>query len=153
MTKNRIIKTDRKFPGYLLEHHFRHLKLCSNPPRWLARSRCHMDTFWKTEGWSWYFWQGQFFRFCHVKVHDQRKLKSFKTGINTQFKTLACQEIKHSVYLLRGNIHIKKICSVKAKKVFWLKKIDSFPPLLVVSVSQILSHLLWSGGWHVTSEA
>ena len=37
--------TDRNFRGNLLENHYRHLKLHSNPPNWLARSRCHMGTF------------------------------------------------------------------------------------------------------------
>ena len=37
-------KADRNFWGS-----FRHLKLYSNPPSWLTRSRCHMGTLWKTK--------------------------------------------------------------------------------------------------------
>ena len=40
-------KVDRNFPGNFLKNHFRDLKLYSNPPSWLARSRCHMGTFWR----------------------------------------------------------------------------------------------------------
>ena len=55
-TKSRIFKNlnlrkkaDLNFRGKFLKNHFRHLKLYSNPPSWLARSRCHMGTFWKTK--------------------------------------------------------------------------------------------------------
>ena len=74
-------KTDRNFRGSFLKNRFRHVKLYSNPPSWLARSRCHMGTLWKTKDWSSYFWERQPFRFWYVKVHRQRKLKSTKTGI------------------------------------------------------------------------
>ena len=35
-------KADRNFRSTFLKNRFRHLKLYSNPSRWLARSRCHM---------------------------------------------------------------------------------------------------------------
>ena len=40
-------KADRKICSNSLENHFRQLKLYSNPPSCLARSRCQMNTFWK----------------------------------------------------------------------------------------------------------
>ena len=53
VTKSRIIKNrnmrkkkaNRSFCNTFLENNFKHLKLYSNPPSWLARSRCHVDTF------------------------------------------------------------------------------------------------------------
>ena len=42
-------KADCNFHGNFLKNHFRHLKLYSNPPSWLAKSLCHMGTFWKIE--------------------------------------------------------------------------------------------------------
>ena len=55
VTKSRMFKNlnlrkkaDRNFRCTFLKNRFRHLKLYSNPPSWLARSRCHMGTFWKT---------------------------------------------------------------------------------------------------------
>ena len=74
-------KADRNFCGTFLKNRFRHLKLYSNLPSWLARSRCHMGTFWKTKDWSSHFWESQPFRFWYVEVHRQRRLKSTKTGI------------------------------------------------------------------------
>ena len=76
-------KADGNFRGNFLKNHFRHLKLYSNPPSWLARSRCHMGTFWKTKDWSSHFWEGQPFRFWYVEVHRQRRFKSTKTGISS----------------------------------------------------------------------
>ena len=80
VTKSRIFKNlnlrkkaDRNFRGTFLKNRFRHLKLYSNPPSWLARSRCHMGTFWKTKDWSSHFWERQPFRFWYVEVHHQRK--------------------------------------------------------------------------------
>ena len=62
VTKSRIFKnlnlrkkSDRNFRGHFLKNHFKHLKLYSNPPSWLTRGRCHMDTFWKTKDWRSYF--------------------------------------------------------------------------------------------------
>ena len=88
VTKSRIFrnlnlrkKPGRNLRGTFLENRFRHLKLYSNSPSWLARSRCHMDTFWKTKDWSSYFWESQPFKFWYVKIQRQRKLKSTKTGI------------------------------------------------------------------------
>ena len=71
-------KADRDFRGKLLVNHFRHLKLHSNPPSWLARSCCHMGTFWKTQGWNSHFWEGQHFRFCSVGVHTEEDLNPRK---------------------------------------------------------------------------
>ena len=68
-------KTDCNSCGKLLENHFRHLKLYSNPPSWLARSCCHMGTFWKTKSWSSHFWHNRPFRLCHVGLHYQKRLK------------------------------------------------------------------------------
>ena len=48
-------KADYNFPRTFLKNRFRHLKLYSNPPSWLARDRCHIGTFWKTKGWSSHF--------------------------------------------------------------------------------------------------
>ena len=90
VTKSRIFKNlnlrkkaDRHFHGNFLKNYFRHLKLYSNPPSWLARSRCHMGTFWKKKDWSSHFWEGQPFRFWYVEVHLQRRFKSTKTGISS----------------------------------------------------------------------
>ena len=41
-------KAGRNFGGNLLKNHFRHLTFYSNPPNWLAKSCCHMSSFWKT---------------------------------------------------------------------------------------------------------
>ena len=90
MTKSRIFKNlnlrkkaDRNFRGTFLKNRFRHLNLYSNSPSWLARSRCHMGTFWKTKDWSSHFWESQPFRFWYVECHRQRRLKSTKTGISS----------------------------------------------------------------------
>ena len=88
VTKSRIFKNlnlrkkaNRNF--FFLKNRFRHLKLYSNPPSWLARSHCHMDTFWKTKDWSSHFWESQPFKFWYVEVQRQRRLKSTKTGISS----------------------------------------------------------------------
>ena len=55
MTKSRIFKNlnlRKKADRTFLKNRFRHLNLYSNSPSWLARSRCHMGTFWKTKDWS-----------------------------------------------------------------------------------------------------
>ena len=92
VTKSRIFKSlnlrkkgDRNFLGTLLKNRFRHLKLYANPPSWVARSRCHMENFWKKKDWSSYFWESQLFRFWYVDVQRQRRLKSTKTGISSKF--------------------------------------------------------------------
>ena len=76
-------KANRNFRGNFLKNDFRHLKLFSNPPSWLARSRCHIGTFWKTKDWSSHFWKSQPFKFWYVEVHHQGRLKSTKTGISS----------------------------------------------------------------------
>ena len=65
------------------------------------------------------------------------------------FKALVYPETNNWVYFLQENVYIKKICSVKAKG--FCLKFSTFPHLLVLSVSQILLHLLWPGDWHLTS--
>ena len=77
------ISADRNFRGPFQKNRFRHLKLYSNPPSCLARSRCHMGTVWKKKDWSSHFWESQPFRFWYVEVHCQRRLKSTKTGISS----------------------------------------------------------------------
>ena len=90
VTKSRIFKNlnfrkkaYRNFRGTFLKNRFRHLKLYSNPLSWLARSRCHMGTFWETKDWSSHFWESQPFRFWYVEVQCQRRLKWTKTGISS----------------------------------------------------------------------
>ena len=62
-------KADPNFCGIFLKSHFKYLKLYSNPPSWLARSRCHVDTFWKTKDWNSHFRSSQPFRFWYVEMH------------------------------------------------------------------------------------
>ena len=77
-------EADRNFRGTFLKNHFRHLKLYSNPPSWLARSHCHMSKhLLKDKRFKFNFWQSQPFRFRYVKVHCQRRLKSTKKGISS----------------------------------------------------------------------
>ena len=76
-------KAYRNFRRTFLKNRFRHLKLYSNPPCWLARGCCHMVTFWKTKDWSSHFWEGQPFRFWFMECHRQRRLKSTKSGISS----------------------------------------------------------------------
>ena len=45
-------KYDHIFRCNILKNHFRHLKLYSNSPSWLAGGRCQMGTFWKTKDWN-----------------------------------------------------------------------------------------------------
>ena len=92
VTKSRIFKNlnlrkkaDRNFRDTFMKNHFRHLKLYSNPPSWLAGGRCHMGTFWKIIDWSSHFWESQPFRFWYMEVHRQRRVKSTKTGISSWF--------------------------------------------------------------------
>ena len=127
VTKSRIFKNlnlrkraNRNFHGNFLKNHFRHLKLHSNPPSWLARSRCDMGTIWKTKDWSLYFWESQSFRFWYVEFHRQRRLESTKTGISSKFKNLSRTETENLVYFQWGNFYIRKFCNVKARG-FWFK--------------------------------
>ena len=50
-------KGDRIFCGNLLKNHLGYIKLHSNSPSLLARSRCHISAFWNTKGWSSHFWE------------------------------------------------------------------------------------------------
>ena len=120
-TKSRIFENlnlrkqaDRNFRGNFRKKkkHFRHLKLFSNTPSWLARSRCHMGTFWKTKDCSLHFWESQPFRFWYVEVHCQRRLNSTRTGISSQLK-------KNLFYFLWGKVYIKKFCRVKARAFYF----------------------------------
>ena len=92
VTKSRILKNlnlrkkaDCNFRRTFLKNCFRHLKLDSNPPSWLARCRCHMGTFWKTKEWGSYFWEGRPFKFWYMEFPCQRRLNSTKTGISSWF--------------------------------------------------------------------
>ena len=120
----------RQFAGKPFQGH----KIYSNSPSWLVRSRCHILTFLKAKGRSSHFWDGKSFRFYHVEVQHERRYEFLEF---IAFCTEKC------LY--------EKICSVKAKGL--CLKISSFLGLLVVSMSQILSHLLWPGRWHVILEA
>ena len=70
-TKSRIFKNlnlrkqaDHNFgDNFRKKNHFKHLKMYSNTPSWLARSLCHMGTFWKTKDCTLHFWESQTFRF------------------------------------------------------------------------------------------
>ena len=93
-------KAHRNFCGFFPKNRFRHLKLYSNPTSWLARSRCHMDIFWKTKHWSSHFWESQLFRFWYVKVYRQRRLKFTEAGISSWFKALPHPETENLVYIL-----------------------------------------------------
>ena len=105
-----------------MQNHFRHLKFYSNPPRWVIRSCCHMGTFWNAKGWSLYFWQGQPFNFYYAGIHQERRLRSTKTGIFTKFRALVYPEIKILVSFLRENIYIRKMCCLKAKDIWFKNK-------------------------------
>ena len=76
-------KADRNFRDKFLKNHFRHLNLYSNLPSWLAKSCCHMGSFWKRNDWSSHFWECQLLRFRYGEVHRQTRLKSTKTGISS----------------------------------------------------------------------
>ena len=101
VTKSRIFKilnltkkSDRNFRGTFLKNHFRHLKLYSNPPSWLARSRCHMGTFWKTKDWSSHFWESQPFRFWYVEFTAKEDLNRRKQVFLLDFRPWLAQKPK-----------------------------------------------------------
>ena len=102
VTKSRIFenpnlrkKADCNFCDTFLKNRFRHLKLYSNPLSWLARSHCHMGTFWKTKDWSSYFWESQPFRFWYAEVHCKRRLKSRKQMFLLNFRPWPAQKPKN----------------------------------------------------------
>ena len=70
-------KADHNFRGNLLQNHFRNLRLCSKTPGLLVRSRCLTRVFWKTKGWSSYFWK-VFLR----GISPPKKTETTKTGIS-----------------------------------------------------------------------
>ena len=86
-------KADRNFRVDFLKNYFRHLKLHSNPPSWLARSRCHMGTFWKTKDWSSHFWEGQPFR-CTSKFSAKGDLNWQKQVFLHNFRPWPTQKPK-----------------------------------------------------------
>ena len=146
-------KDDCKFHVNFLKNHFRHLKLCSNLPSWLARSRCHMGTFWKAKGWSSHFWEGQPFRFWYVEVHAKEDLNPRKQVFILNLRLWPAQkpEIWSFFY---GKKFIWENSVVWKLGAFGLR-ISTLARLLVVATdSHTLSHLLlWPSGWHMTSEA
>ena len=99
VTKSGIFKTlylrkkaDRNFRCTFLKNRFRQLKLYSNPPSWLARSGCHIGTFWKTKDSSLYFWGSQPFRPWKVEFHGQRRLKWRKQVFLLNFRLWTTQK-------------------------------------------------------------
>ena len=58
--------------------------------------------------------------FWYVRVYRQRRLKSPKTGVSTEFKALTRPETENWVYFLYKNFYIRRLCSVKANGL-WLK--------------------------------
>ena len=138
MTKSRILKNlnlrkkaDCNFRGTFLKNRFRHLKLYSNPPRWFARSRCHMGTFWKTKDWSSHFWESQPFRFWYMEVHCQRRFKSTKRVFVLNSRPYLAQ--KPQIWsIFYGNNFTWEDYVVWKLGTFGLK-IGTFPRLLVVA--------------------
>ena len=62
-------------------------------------------------------------------------------------KALVCPETENLDYFFTGKCLYKKICSVKA-----CLKFSTFSCLLVLSMSQILPHLLWLASWYLTPD-
>ena len=122
VTNSRIFKNPnlrkKNFRSTFLKSRFRQIKLYSNPPSWLARSRCHMGTFWKTKDWSSHFWESQPFRFWYVEVHHQRKLKSTKQVFLLDFRPGPAQKIWSIFY--GEKFLLRRFCCVKARS-FWFK--------------------------------
>ena len=101
VTKSRIFKNrnsrkkvNHNFRGTFLKNLFRHLKLYSNTPSWLATCRCHMGTFWKTKDWSSYFWEGQPFRFGTSKFSAKEDLNWQKQVFLHNFRPWPTQKPK-----------------------------------------------------------
>ena len=120
VTKSRIFKNlnlrkkaDRNFRGNFLKNHFRHLKLYSNHPSWLARSRYYMGTFWKKKGWSSHVWEGQPFKFCSWEFNAKEESKTGKQVflLNLRVWTAQKPKIGSSFY---GKTFIKKILQCKS---------------------------------------
>ena len=101
VTKSRILKnlnlrkkTYRNFRRTFLKNCFRHLKLYSNPPCWLARGRCHMGTFWKTKDWSSHFWEGQLSAFGTWDFTAKEDLNRWKQVFLLNFRPWPAQKLK-----------------------------------------------------------
>ena len=123
MTESRIFKylnlrkkADRNFRGTFLKNCFRHVN--SNPPSWLARSRYHMDTFWKAKYWSSDFWEGQPFLVRGSSV--PKKTYIDKNRYFSIILDLGPPRNRNSVYFLWEKVYIRKFCSVIARG-FWFK--------------------------------
>lgn len=78
--------------------------------------------------------------FATWKYTTKEELNPQKHGATTYFKDLAFSE----TYFPRRNVNIRKTVVLKLRH--FVFKISSFPHLLVVSVSQMLLHLLWLSG-------
>ena len=85
-------KADRNFRRTFLKHRYRHLKFYWNPPSWLARCRCHMDTLWKTKDWTSHFWEAQPFRIWYVEFHHQEDLNGQRQVFLLNFRPWPAQK-------------------------------------------------------------
>ena len=154
---NRVLLLFGKMPQWNLYVNCNvNLKLYSNPPGWLAKSHCHMGTFWKTKDWSSNFWESQPFRFWYVEVHCYvEDINRRKQVFLLNFRPWPAQ--KRNIWSI---FYGKKVISENSKVwklgAFGLK-IGTFHRLLVVASYPCrigtLSRSLSSSGWHVTSEA
>ena len=119
VTKSRVFKNlnsrkkaDHNFCDTFLKNRFRHLKLYSNPPRWLARSRCYMAPFERQK--------------IEVNFFERTNFPDFGTWKFTAKEDLNWRKLvfleknKNLVYNLSEKVYIRKFCSVKAG-VFWFK--------------------------------
>ena len=93
------------------------------------------------------FWDSQPFRFWYVEVHHQRRLKSTRTGISFQFKTLAHPETENLVYFLWGKVYIRKFCNMRATG-FWFKN-WYFPLSACCSYQCHIYYGVVAGMWHL----
>ena len=84
-------------------------------------------------------------RFCYMGIHPPERLKSTKTGISSRLKPWFAQKPQFWFIFDRKMLIYRKSL-IKMVRNFGLK-ISTSPRLLVVSMSQILSHLLRPSGW------
>ena len=101
VTKSRTFKNlnfkktaDRNSRCTFLKNRFRHLKLYSIPLSWLARSRCHMSTFWKTKDSSSHFWGSQPFSYWQWNFTNKEDLNRQKQVFLLNFRFWPAQEPK-----------------------------------------------------------
>ena len=140
MTKSRIFKNlnlrrkaDRNFRGNLLKNHFRHIKVYSNLPSWLARSCCHMSAFWKTKGWSSHFWEGPIFQVLrHGNSPPSKTLKTKKQVFLHHWRFWPAQKPKIWSFFCRKKF-VSENYVVWKLRAFGLK-VSTFPCLLVVAI-------------------